>query len=358
MVAAEQVALARVVARRKCARKVMTASGEMVNCGSRSFLTCPKCARVYRRDWQAILSDGVRGSGSGREVFLLVTLTAPSFGKVHRVPKPGRSVSRCACGRQHLERDRALRGVPVDPDSYDYAGQAAFNRDMGHLWRYTSIALRRALPDRFEVAAVREWQARGVLHMHCLVRVEGMSMPRASLVSLIEQTCAGVVAPSPIDEGRSWRWGRQSDVQVVGLDGGSARKAIAYLGKILGYVVKDLGVEAVENRSAEATAHVEALHTAARDDMACTAECAGRSCGHRRHRSLGAGSHSVSRSKEWSVLRRKTLKEHRRVWAREHLGDASCEGDSGVESMSFAEALAIHRKAFLTGVYGSGGSVP
>ncbi|GAA1364820.1 hypothetical protein GCM10009637_13610 [Brevibacterium luteolum] len=80
MEVSDKVALAREVARRQCAKKVVTPTGEVVNCGSRSFLTCPKCARVYRRDWQAILADGVRESKPGRSTFVLLTLTAPSFG--------------------------------------------------------------------------------------------------------------------------------------------------------------------------------------------------------------------------------------------------------------------------------------
>lgn len=357
MVAAEQVALARVIARRRCARKVMTDSGELVNCGSRSFLSCPKCARVYRRDWQTILTDGVKARTPGREVFLLLTLTAPSFGKIHRVPKRGRKSTKCSCGGVHSDQDRNLRGVPVNLGTYDYTGQIAFNRDMGHLWRYTQIALRRTLPDRFELAAVREWQARGVLLMHCLIRVEGLTMRRASLVSLIERTCAEVSAPSPIDAGTTLWWGQQSDVQAIGLETGRARRVIAYLGKVLGYVAKDIGVEAVESQSPESREHVESLNAAAREDMACSPRCSGRDCGHRRHRSFGAGSHAVSRSRGWSTMRRKTLKSQRQAWVREHGLDAIAASDCGEQSMSYGDALRLHRLAFLRGDY-SRGAVP
>lgn len=353
MEASDQVALAREVVRRRCARKVVTATGEVVNCGSRSFLTCPKCARVYRRDWQAILADGVRESKPGRSTFVLLTLTAPSFGKVHRVPKPGETTKWCACGRRHSESERVLRGVPVDARTYDYAGQVRFNRDVSELWRYTQIALRRALPDRFEMAAVREWQVRGVLHFHVLLRIEQLSVSRSSLVELLEDTCAGLVASSSVDDSVV-RWGKQVDARVLGIEPGQVRRAISYLGKVLGYVAKDLGAEAVSNRSPSAVAHADALNRAARDEMECTRNCQGANCGHRRHRSMGAGSHAVSRSKAWTVLRRKTLKEQRRLWARAHGLKDNREKECVIVSMTFQEAMAIHREAFLRGTYANG----
>lgn len=352
MEASDRVALAREVARRECAKKVVTPTGEVVNCGSRSFLTCPKCARVYRRDWQAILADGVRESKPGRCTFVLLTLTAPSFGKVHRVPKPGQAAKRCVCGRRHSESERVLRGVPVDAKAYDYAGQVRFNRDVSELWRYTQIALRRALPDRFDYAAVREWQVRGVLHFHVLLRIEHLSVSRSSLVSLLEDTCAGVVASSAVDDSVV-RWGRQVDARILGIEPGQVRRAISYLGKVLGYVAKDLGAEAVSNRSPEAVAHADTLTRAARDEMECTRDCHGRDCGHRRHRSMGAGSHAVSRSKAWTVLRRKFFQEQRRAWAKAHAMSLSDE-PAGLACMSMDEALAIHREAFFYGVYASG----
>lgn len=352
METSDQVAVAREVAARRCARKFVTATGEVVNCGSRSFLTCPKCARVYRRDWQAILADGVRESTPGRSTFVLLTLTAPTFGRVHRVPQPGETPKRCACGRRHSEKDRVLRGVPVDPEAYDYPGQVAFNRDVSELFRHTQVALRRALPDRFDYAAVREWQARGVLHFHVLLRIEHLSMPRSALVKLLEDACAGVLASSVVDDS-AVQWGKQVDARVLGIEPGQVRRAISYLGKVLGYVAKDLAAEAVSNRSPDAVAHADALNQAARDDMACTRNCEGRDCSHRRHRSMGAGSHAVSRSKPWTVLRRQFFQKQRRGWAKAHAMSGSDE-PAGLACMSFEDALAIHRQAVFHGVYASG----
>lgn len=57
----------------------------------------------------------------------LLTLTAPTFRRVHRVPRDGgKPPARCGCGAFHTARYAGLRGVPLDPASYDYAGQVAW----------------------------------------------------------------------------------------------------------------------------------------------------------------------------------------------------------------------------------------
>lgn len=68
---------------------------------------------------------------------------------------------------------------------------------------------------------------------------------------------------------------------------------------------------------------------------------------------MGAGSHAVSRSKAWTVLRRKFFQEQRRGWAKAHAMSLSDE-PAGLACMSFDEALAVHREAFFRGVYASG----
>ena len=48
-------------------------------------------------------------------------------------------------GLLHSSEDAGLRGVPLHPASYDYAGQAAWSRDAGLLWDRT-----RRLRDRWD----------------------------------------------------------------------------------------------------------------------------------------------------------------------------------------------------------------
>ena len=101
-------------------------TGETVNvrCGTRSEKKCAGCSWLYKKDTAKILRSGLVG-GAYRYFFL--TLTAPSFGRTHLVPKRGER-RRCRCGVWHdAEKDIDLRGVPLDCDRYDYAGQALFN---------------------------------------------------------------------------------------------------------------------------------------------------------------------------------------------------------------------------------------
>jgi hypothetical protein len=71
---------------------------------------------------------------------LFVTLTAPSFGPMHLGPAKDGTLRAChpsargggRCGRFHRAGDELI-GSPLDPDSYDYAGQVLFNACAGAL---------------------------------------------------------------------------------------------------------------------------------------------------------------------------------------------------------------------------------
>ena len=98
----------------------------------------PARHELYRGDWTAIARSDVFDGPVESFRFYLLTLTVPSFGQLHRVPRSETStVPRCACGAVHTLADAGLRGVPLDPSSYDYDGQVAWNRDSGLLWDRT-----------------------------------------------------------------------------------------------------------------------------------------------------------------------------------------------------------------------------
>ena len=126
-----------------------------------------------------------------------VTLTAPSFGPVHttrgpgRACRPARKPSWCPhgqpqqCRRVHSESDPDL-GTPLCPDCYDYEGQVAFNWHAPELWRRFTISLHRRLAEQLGVprsrldqqlvvsfAKVAEFQRRGIVHYHALIRLDG-----------------------------------------------------------------------------------------------------------------------------------------------------------------------------------------
>ncbi|MDE0573945.1 hypothetical protein ON058_11055, partial [Demequina sp. B12] len=133
-------------AERGCGRPIHVArDGGFVKvaCGSRISAVCAYCAKVFRNDWKAIGRDGILNAPEG-SVLYFVTLTAPSFGDVHKVPDESAPPRRCPCGRTHSAReDMHLRGVALDVDRYDYDGQVAWNYSCGPLWSNTVRVLRR-----------------------------------------------------------------------------------------------------------------------------------------------------------------------------------------------------------------------
>lgn len=247
-----------------------------------------------------------------------MTLTAPSFGRVHRVPRSGSS-RRCRCGVRHSWLDADLRGVPLDPELYDYAGQVVWNRDSGVLWDRT----RRRLRDRWSSAEffiVREWQDRGVLHLHVLVRIH-RSEP--STREAIREAARTAVAISPVD-GTQAEWGEQVDVQRFRASGDGAR-TIWYLSKALNYVMKDAAREALAGHGRRSDSrvwrHLIALEAAARS-VRCSRGCVPGQCRSRSHERYGARSHVVSATRRtksrsgWSFtgLTRALQRRRRAEW--------------------------------------------
>ncbi len=226
--------LARDLISRRCSWPVQTSSGVWVRCGSRLRRKCPSCAELYRGDWAAIARSGIFDGPAEQYRFYLLTLTAPSFGAVHRVPRAVDSPAvRCACGTTHTAHDAGLRGAALDPDSYEYTKQVEWNRDSATLWDRT----RRRLRDRWdtlEYFIVREWQDRGTLHVHALLRVALFEAPSADAISAAARTAVGV---SPVN-GAQVGWGEQSRCDAFWADAAGA-KAVWYLSKALSYVMKD-----------------------------------------------------------------------------------------------------------------------
>lgn len=171
-------------------------------CGDRRASVCPACAETYRADTYQLIKaglaggKGVPGSVASHPV-VFATLTAPAFGPVHsrvvdrstgRV-KPcriRRRVERCrhgrvlACPHRHGDGARCV-GQPLCPQCYDYDAHVVWNAWASELWRRTTIAATRNLRDlgrshgvrlRLSFAKVAEYQARGLVHFHALVRLD------------------------------------------------------------------------------------------------------------------------------------------------------------------------------------------
>jgi hypothetical protein len=167
---------------------------------------------------------------------VFATLTAPSFGPVHNRPASGR----CRCGTSHPDGAEVL-GTALDPASYDYAGAVLWNNHAGDLWRRFTIYLRRELAARagltqsamgevcrVSFGKVAEFQKRGAVHFHAIVRLDGPDGPDTApppwastglLADAIVAAAARVSVPLPAAgdyPARVLRWGTQVDVQPIG----------------------------------------------------------------------------------------------------------------------------------------------
>ncbi len=249
-------------------------------CGTRRQSLCPPCASIYRGDAFALVAAGLRGSKGVPETVaghpaVLLTLTAPSFGPVHRRTADGschpygRSCphgTALVCGARHSDGDRPV-GEALCPRCYDYEAAVLFNAGVSELWRRTTIYALRALGNlagmsvrcvakqvRLSYVKVVEFQRRGSVHLHALVRLDsagdGLAPPPehfsadllASALELaarrVSAPCAGREGP---DEGRV-RWGRELDVAVITDHEQGRRRAAAYLAKYSTKSTEELGV--------------------------------------------------------------------------------------------------------------------
>ncbi|MFE5852221.1 replication initiator protein RepSA [Streptomyces sp. NPDC056500] len=218
-----------------------------VACGNRRASRCPSCAWTYAGDVYHLIRAGITGDsrmGIPGEIRhhpgVFATLTAPSFGPVHNRLDSGR----CRCGSYHAEDDPVL-GTALDPGRYDYAGSVLFNNHAGDLWRRFTIYLRRELAARADLTQaelrevcrvsfgkVAEFQKRGAVHFHAVVRLDGPDGPGspppawatvALLGGAIKAAAGRVAVPVPSSgafPARVLRWGSQVDVQAIGsMDG-------------------------------------------------------------------------------------------------------------------------------------------
>ncbi|SOB84486.1 replication initiator [Streptomyces sp. 1331.2] len=166
-------------------------AGELlVRCGNRRVTRCPACSTVYRYDTYQLIAAGLRGGKTvptsvAAHPRVFATLTAPGFGPVHNRPDTGR----CHCGQCHADDDPLL-GTPLDPARYDYAGAVLWNAHAPALWARFTTHLRREIAKAagltqrtlrhhatLSYAKVAEYQKRGQVHFHAVIRLDGPTGP-------------------------------------------------------------------------------------------------------------------------------------------------------------------------------------
>ncbi|MBO3748787.1 replication initiation protein [Streptosporangiaceae bacterium NEAU-GS5] len=259
-----------------------------VACKTRRASRCPSCAATYRADTYHLIRAGlIGGKGVPASVAehpaVFVTLTAPSFGLVHTraLDKRGqtmpcrarRETTTCAherplaCPLRHSADDPRL-GEPLCTDCYDYTGSILFNALAPQLWHRFVEALRRHLSRNggltvrefrqqavISFAKVAEYQKRGVVHLHAIIRIDGpdgptSTPPRWVTLELLAHAIAhayravSITTPTATDlPSRQLRWGQQIDIQPITADGDLSESAVAaYVAKYATKAAESVGV--------------------------------------------------------------------------------------------------------------------
>ena len=325
-----------------------------VRCGDRRASVCSHCSHEYKGDAWHLLVCGLAG-GKGIPTTIathpctFATLTAPSFGPVHGTRQKGPCRARrdkpvCAhgrplwCNRRHHDGDRQV-GQPLCWECYDYLGHVLWQWHAPELWRRFTIALQRRLAAvvglsvkafrtrcRISYSKVVEFQARGLIHVHVPIRLDGPEGPdgppstlpltTADLEDAI-RTAAGSVSlrTEPLRDQTSYelRWGAQLDCRSItgAADRDSTRAApvvhpeqvAAYLAKYLTKATEDFGLptrvrSVIHARAVGASPHaVRIIETAVR--------LAGEGEHYARLRdnlaTLGYRGHPITKSRAYSV---------------------------------------------------------
>lgn len=226
-------------------------------CGNRRAHICPACSRTYARDTFELIRSGVTGGKTvpttvAGSPLVFATFTAPSFGHVHGTrpdgkkcrPRSGDRAARCphgkrlSCNTVHTEDDTAV-GSPLCWDCYDWTSAVVWQWHAPELWRRTTIALRRALAAHLGIkeralkdacsvqfAKVAEYQTRGLVHFHALIRLDGPGGPGTpapitadTLATLLHDAARTVTVAAPPthqdDTARTLAWGAQLDIRTI-----------------------------------------------------------------------------------------------------------------------------------------------
>lgn len=265
-------------------------------CQQRRATLCPTCSATYGADAFQLVSAGLRGGKGVPETIadhpaVFATLTAPTFGAVHSAAMRDAERARChpsaqgTCphGRPRACIDRhdpgsPILGQPICTECFDYPGAVVWNALAGELWRRTTIGLRRSLARRAGVPAsdllalmrvsfakVVEYQRRGVVHVHAVIRLDptdrdarGCDAEHLTLAVLEAVGAARVPSPKYPGLAGPIRWGEQCDVQVLGHHGLAAVGAASYIAK---YITKSTDPAGVLDRrlKSDDISQIEAL---------------------------------------------------------------------------------------------------
>jgi hypothetical protein len=340
-------------------------------CKNRRESVCPACSAVYKRDARQLVRAGLTGGKGIPETVaahpcVFATFTAPSFGPVHARRLRGKTVLPCRPRRDHKERrcphgrdiscpkrhpeDDPRLGRPLCPDCYDYTAAVAFNAGAGDLWRRFTTYLPRRLARlagltqkqlrglvSVRYVKVAEYQARGVIHFHAIIRLDAPGdtyQPPSSrfgagvLADAISQAAAAVTVIPDDGPPCVLRFGDQIDPRPIrhgdGLPGTGRKLSAEAVGNYIAkYAAKALDAPGVPDRPLRSRHDLEALRCSRHHaQMIRTAWDLGggapgpasRLC--KWAHMLGYGGHFLTKSRRYSVTfgqLRRARTEHRKA---------------------------------------------
>lgn len=159
--------------------KIDTRTGEvngmvMKRCNARHYSDCSSCASLWYGDAYRIGRDGLHHEGM---TYVKVTLTLPSFGRVHF--RDTGSSKRCHCSKTHTAGD-ALLGTPIDTHRFDYERLVRANATLGRLCTRSMASLSKIISSQQTDAAVApvswfgvpEPHSSGSMHVHAVLRLD------------------------------------------------------------------------------------------------------------------------------------------------------------------------------------------
>ncbi|MFF1676855.1 replication initiator [Streptomyces sp. NPDC058256] len=231
----------------------------LVRCRNRRSTVCAPCSRLHAGDTYHLIRAGLLGGKNVPTTVrdrprLFATLTAPSFGPVHRAGercRPRRDGGECdhgrplGCGAVHDSTD-PLVGQPLCTDCYNYPAHVLWHTHAGKLWDRFVIGVRRQLASavgltqshfsshaRLSFARIAEYQKRAAVHIHAVVRLDGPAGPNdeppawgsaARLADAVHASARRVLVRTPYSPAvgeLALRWGAQIDARPLHADGPS-----------------------------------------------------------------------------------------------------------------------------------------
>ncbi|UVS78369.1 replication initiator [Actinokineospora sp. UTMC 2448] len=265
----------------------------MVPCGNRREAVCPACSDRYAADAFHLMRAGLSGGHKGVPTTVtghpraFVTLTPPSFGRVHNQPTTAGGKRRpCACGEFHHDHDPRL-GAPLDPDAYDYVGAVLWQAHSGALWNRFTTYLRRRLANlgglrvgeladhlRLSYGKVAEYQRRGLVHFHAVIRLDGprgheTPPPAWATADVLDQAVRSAAAAVSVETVRPdgttlpLAFGAQVNVRTITRDQGDDDQdgigEDALAGYVAKYATKGTGKSEAADRPIRSQADIDFL---------------------------------------------------------------------------------------------------